>query len=56
MLRYLMEERGIKQTDLPEIGTQSVVSEVLSGKRVLNVRHISRLSARFGVPAGLFID
>lgn len=56
VLRFLMKERGIKQTELPEIGTQSVVSEVLSGKRLLNVHHIARLSARFGVPAGLFID
>jgi HTH-type transcriptional regulator/antitoxin HigA len=56
VLRHLMKERGIKQTELPEIGTQSVVSEVLNGKRQLNVHHISRLSARFGVPAGVFID
>ena len=56
VLRFLMKENNIKQTELPEIGTQSVVSEVLNGKRQLNVRHISRLSARFGVPAGVFID
>ena len=56
VLRFLMKENNIKQTELPEIGTQSVVSEVLNGKRQLNVNHISRLSARFGVPAGVFID
>jgi hypothetical protein len=33
-LRFLMEEHGLKQTDLPEIGTQGVVSEILAGKRV----------------------
>jgi len=56
VLRFLMKEHGIKQADLPEVGTQSVVSEVLNGKRQLNVHHISRLAARFGVPAGVFID
>ena len=55
-LRFLMEQRGIKQSKLPEVGTQSVVSEVLSGKRQLNITHISRLAIRFRVPAGLFID
>ncbi len=55
-LRFLMGQRGIKQSELPEVGTQSVVSEVLNGKRQLNITHMSRLSTRFGVPAGLFID
>ena len=56
MLRFLMEQHGLKQSDLPEIGTQSVVSELLCGKRKLNVRQIARLSARFGVSADVFID
>ncbi|MFC0668370.1 helix-turn-helix domain-containing protein [Azotobacter chroococcum] len=54
MLRYLMQEHGLTQADLPEIGAQSVVSELLSGKRRLNVRHIRALSERFGVPADVF--
>ncbi|AJE19579.1 helix-turn-helix domain-containing protein [Azotobacter chroococcum] len=54
MLRYLMQEHGLTQADLPEIGVQSVVSELLSGKRRLNVRHIRALSERFGVPADVF--
>jgi len=56
MLRFLMEQHGLKQTDLPEIGTQSVVSEILRGKRTLNVRQIARLAARFHVPADVFMD
>jgi HTH-type transcriptional regulator/antitoxin HigA len=35
-----MEQHGLKQTDLREIGSQGVVSEILSGKRDLNVRQI----------------
>ena len=56
MLRFLMGQHGLKQSGLPEIGTQSVVSEVLCGKRKLNVRQIARLSASFGVSADVFID
>jgi HTH-type transcriptional regulator/antitoxin HigA len=53
-LRYLMQEHGIGQSELPEVGTQSVISEILSGKRQLNVRHIRALSDRFGVPVEVF--
>ena len=30
-LRYLIESHRIKQSELPEVGSQGVVSEVLSG-------------------------
>jgi HTH-type transcriptional regulator / antitoxin HigA len=56
VLRFLMEEHGLSQKDLPEIGSQGVVSEVLAGRRHLNVRQIQALAARFGVDAGVFID
>ena len=56
VLRFLMQEHGLTQKDLPEIGSQGVVSEVLAGRRRLNVRHIRALAARFGVDAGVFID
>ena len=55
MIRFLMEQHQLSQSDLPEIGGQSVVSEVLNGKRELNVRQIKRLSERFNVPAGVFL-
>ena len=54
VLRYLMEEHGITQNDLPEIGAQSVVSSILSGKRNLNWRQICGLSDRFGIPTDVF--
>jgi HTH-type transcriptional regulator/antitoxin HigA len=56
VLRFLMEEHRLTQKDLPEIGSQGVVSEVLAGRRFLNVRQIQALAARFGVDAGAFID
>ena len=55
VLVFLMEQHGLKQTDLPEIGAQSVVSAVLNGKRQLNVRQVSALSKRFGVSADAFV-
>ena len=51
-----MEDHGLRQSDLPEIGSQSVVSEVLAGKRKLNARQVKALSRRFGLPADLFLD
>jgi HTH-type transcriptional regulator / antitoxin HigA len=56
VLRFLMEEHGLNQGDLPEIGSQGVVSEILSGRRELNVRQIQALAARFGVEPGAFIS
>ena len=54
-LQSLIEEHDLKQTDLPEIGTQGVVSDILSGKRKLNVRQIKALSKRFKVSTAVFI-
>jgi HTH-type transcriptional regulator/antitoxin HigA len=50
VLASLMEEHGLKQSDLPEIGAQSVVSAVLAGKRQLNLRQVKALAQRFSVP------
>ena len=55
VLRFLMEQHGLKHADLPEIGAQSVVSAVLAGKRRLNIREVSTLSRRFGVLPDAFI-
>ena len=54
MLRHLMREHGLRQSDLAEIGSQGVVSEILSGRRELNLRQIRALAARFGVPPQWF--
>ncbi len=54
-LKYLMEEHGLKQKDMVEIGNPSVVSEVLSGKRELNKRMIKALSERFNCSIEIFI-
>lgn len=54
MVKFLMEQHGLNQKELPEIGSQGVVSEVLSGRRPLNARQIKDLSDRFSVNPGVF--
>lgn len=54
MLRFLMQEHGLCKSDLPEIGSQGVVSEILNGKRSLNVRQIRALAKRFHVSPAVF--
>ena len=55
VLRFLMEEHGLTQSDLPEVGSQGVVSDILRGKRELNVRQIRALAQRFQVSPAVFI-
>jgi HTH-type transcriptional regulator / antitoxin HigA len=55
VLRLLMEAHGLTQSQLPEIGSQGVVSEILSGERELNIRQIRRLAKRFAVSPAVFI-
>src|SRR5574341_1290915 len=52
---FFMEEHGVSQDDLPEIGTQSEVAEILSHKRELNVHQIRSLSKRFNVSPAVFM-
>src|SRR5256884_9927015 len=54
VLRFLMDEHGLTQSDVPEIGSQGVVSEVLRGKRELNIRQIRALAKRFQVSPPVF--
>jgi HTH-type transcriptional regulator/antitoxin HigA len=51
-----MEEHGLKQSDLPEVGNQGVVSQILAGARELNVSQIIALAKRFKVSAGVFFE
>ena len=55
-LRYLMSEHNLTQSELPEIGSQGVVSEVLKGKRTLNIRQVKELSMKFEVSPLVFIQ
>jgi HTH-type transcriptional regulator/antitoxin HigA len=54
-LRERMRLHGLTQSQLPEIGPQSVVSAILAGERALNVRQIARLARRLELPADVFM-
>lgn len=56
MLQFLMDEHRLGQDDLPEIGSQSLVSKILSGERQLTLEHIRSLSKRFGVSPTVFFE
>jgi HTH-type transcriptional regulator / antitoxin HigA len=55
VLRSLMDSHGLRQVDLPEVGSQGVISEILAGRRALNARQVAVLARRFGVPAEVFL-
>lgn len=55
MLRFLIDQNGLAQRDVAaELGSESTVSLVLSGRRQLNRDHIARLSERFHVSPAVF--
>ncbi|MHA3062005.1 helix-turn-helix domain-containing protein [Acinetobacter sp. ANC 4636] len=55
-LAFLMQQHGLGQSDLPEVATQSVISEILNGKRQFNLRQIKALCERFNVSAETFLE
>lgn len=56
VLRFLMEQNGLSQSDLKDLfGSQSIVSEILNGKRELNLGHVRKLAKRFNVPPAVFV-
>ncbi|MCE3607591.1 transcriptional regulator [Massilia sp. P8910] len=54
MLRFLMDQHQVSQSELPEIGNEDLVSDILNGKRALNTAQSKALAARFHVPVALF--
>lgn len=56
IVRVLMDQYQLGVSHLPEIGSKSMVSRVLSGERQLNRNHIQALSARFNVSPALFFQ
>jgi HTH-type transcriptional regulator/antitoxin HigA len=55
-LKFLMQSHGLSQSDIPEIGSQGVISELYSGKRKLNIRQIQLLAKKFKVDPSTFIN
>ncbi|MND67123.1 Antitoxin HigA [compost metagenome] len=56
LLRTLIDQYKLSYADLKEeIGSKSLVSQILSGQRSLTITHIKALSARFGVRPEWFL-
>jgi HTH-type transcriptional regulator/antitoxin HigA len=56
VLRHLMEERDLKQSDLWGLfGSKGIASEVLNGKRGISKTQAKKLADYFHVPVSLFI-
>jgi HTH-type transcriptional regulator/antitoxin HigA len=55
VLRFLLDSYGLTRRDIaPELGSETTVSLILSGRRQLNRDHIARLSRRFQVSPAVF--
>lgn len=56
LLRTLIDQHRLSYSDLKnEIGSKSLVSQILSGQRSLTITHIKALSERFGVKPQWFL-
>lgn len=56
LLRTLIDQYKLSYSDLKEeIGSKSLVSQILSGQRSLTITHIKALSVRFGVKPEWFL-
>ena len=57
LLKVLMSQHNLKGEDLKnEIGSKSLVSMILNGKRKLTIEHIQALSDRFNISPSLFFS
>ena len=56
ILKFLMAQNNLKQKDLVGVlGGKSTVSEILNGKRPMNLQHIRVLADKFHVEPATFV-
>lgn len=56
IVRFLIERQNLTQRDLiPQFGSESAVSMFMTGQRDPTLEQVRRLSARFKLPADVFI-
>ena len=55
VLRFLMDQHGLKQEDLADCVPQSRISDILSGRRGISIAIAQKLARRFHVRADLFL-
>jgi len=57
VVRFLIEKQHLTQRDLvPQFGSESAVSMFITGQRKLTLEQVRRLSARFKLPADVFLS
>ena len=54
-LRYLIDSRGLKQSDLAEIVPQSNLSAILAGKRKISATLAGKLAKFFNISPAVFV-
>ena len=55
VLRLLMEQHQLNQTDLADIAPQGRISDILAGKRAISKDLAKRFASRFHVRADVFL-
>lgn len=55
VLRYLLEENGLKQKDLSDIASPTLMSDILAGRRGISRVLAKRLADRFNVNVSAFL-
>jgi HTH-type transcriptional regulator / antitoxin HigA len=55
VLRFLMEQHGLTQSDLADCAPQSRISEILNGRREISKDLAKALAKRFEVSVGVFV-
>lgn len=55
VLRFLMDQHGLKQEDLGDCAPQGRISDILCGKRSISKEIAKRLAYRFHVRADVFL-
>jgi HTH-type transcriptional regulator/antitoxin HigA len=55
VLRFLMDQHGLKQEDLGDCAPQNRISDILGGRRAISKEVAKKLGRRFNVSAALFL-
>jgi HTH-type transcriptional regulator/antitoxin HigA len=55
LLRYLIESNGLRQKDLHDIASPTLLSDILSGRRAISKNVAKALAERFHVEVGAFL-
>jgi len=55
VLRHLLETNGLKQKDLADIASPTVVSDILAGRRAISKNVAKALAVRFRTDVSVFI-